>query len=222
MALVTRLLADWQVEGAQQVPHTGPLIVAANHFSFVDPALLAASFPRPLTFFAKAELWRSLPSRLFCQAMGVLPVRRGEPDRAALRAAVAVLGSGGCIAFFPEGTRGRDWPRVLKPARPGVAFLARLSGAPVVPVGIAGTEVVDTAAQIAAQTLRRPAFRVRFGDPLELSADPEAGTDRVMRAIAALLPERYRGPYASAPPVIARPDEGGPWQTGGGEAIVGQ
>lgn len=198
-ALVSRLLADWRVEGAEAVPRTGPLIVATNHFSFVDPPLLSASFPRPLRFFAKAELWDSLPSRLFCDAIGAIPVRRGEADRAALRAALVVLESGGAVAFFPEGTRGRDHPRTLKPARPGVAFLARRSGAPVVPVGIAGTDVVETPQDIAAHTFKRPPFRVRIGEPVwPDTKDLEAGTETVMRAIAALLPDRYRGPYAEA------------------------
>jgi len=136
--------------------------------------------------------------------MGVFPVRRGEADRGAVRAALAVLDSGGCIALFPEGTRGRGWPKALKRARPGVAFLARVSGAPVVPVGIAGTEVIDTPGEIAPNLLRRPVFRVRIGDPISLGdvgatrRDTERATDMVMRAIAQLLPCRYWGAYQPA------------------------
>lgn len=198
-AVLTRLLASWQVEGARNVPGAGPLIVAANHFSFVDPPLLAASVPRRLTFFAKAELWQHAASRIFCNAIGVLPIRRGEADRAALRQAIAVLRADGAIAFFPEGTRGREWPRTLKPARAGVAFLARLSGAPVLPVGISGTEVIDTPGQLITQAVRRPHFLVCIGPPfyLERRADLDAGTQIVMQEIARLLPERYRGAYGA-------------------------
>ena len=204
MALVTRALADWRVEGAEHVPKEGPLIVVANHFSFLDPPLLGASFPRPLTFVAKAELWQALPSRLFCHAFGLLPIRRGEPDRAALRAASEVLKRGGTLGFFPEGTRGRELPKRLKQAHRGVAFLARASGAPIVPVGIAGTDVVNTPSDIAAYALKRPAFTVRIGAPFHLSQERggrsserfAADTDYVMAQIARLLPERYWGAYA--------------------------
>jgi 1-acyl-sn-glycerol-3-phosphate acyltransferase len=204
MRLVTALLANCRVEGRQNVPQTGPLIVAANHFSLVDPPLLGATFPRPLRFFAKAELWNALPSRLFCDAIGVLPLRRGEADRAALRQALGILKDGGAIAFFPEGTRGRSYPRTLKPARPGIAFLARLSGAPVLPVAIAGTDVVDSPADILTQAFTRPRFDVCIGRPVQLPRDLplEEATTAVMQEIAHLLPERYRGPYAPADIVV--------------------
>jgi len=200
---VTRLLATWRVEGAEHVPLTGGLIVAANHFSFVDPALLGASLPRPLTLFAKAELWRSLPIRLFCEAMGVKPLRRGEADRAAIRQALEVLSAGGAIGLFPEGTRGPERPRVLKPGKAGVAFLALHSGAPVLPVGIAGTDAIDAPSDLVSTAFRRPQLRVRIGPLLDLSGSSHAevhrATERVMRAIADLLPPHYRGAYASSP-----------------------
>ena len=204
MRLVTALLASCRVAGRQNVPQTGPLIVAANHFSLLDPPLLGATFPRPVRFFAKAELWQALPSRLFSDALGVLPLRRGEAEGAAVRQALSILKEGGAIGFFPEGTRGRARPRTLKPARPGVAFLARLSGAPVIPVAIAGTDVIDSPADIFTQALRRPSFDVRIGNPVQLPRDLplEEATTRVMQEIAQLLPERYRGPYAAADIVV--------------------
>ena len=205
MALATSALANWRVEGMERVPKEGPLIVVANHFSFVDPPLLTASFPRPLTFVAKAELWEALLSRLFCHAFGLLPIRRGEPDRAALRAASEVLKRGGALGFFPEGTRGLELPKRLKQAHQGVAFLAHTSGAPIVPVGIAGTDVVNTPSDIAAYVLKRPAFTVRIGAPFHLpeeSGGPSserfaAHAGYIMAQIARMLPERYWGDYAN-------------------------
>lgn len=204
MALVTALLSRWRVKGAELVPKSGPLIAVANHFSFVDPPLLAASFPRPLVFVAKSELWHALPSRLFCQAIGMLPLRRGEPDRSALRAMLRVLNQGGAIGFFPEGTRGRERPKALKPAHSGVALLALMSGAPIVPVGIAGTDVIGTPTDLLTQALRRPTFAVGIGAPFLLPKEAgkrspallAAQRDYIMVQIARLLPEQYWGVYA--------------------------
>lgn len=202
-AVVTALFTDWRVDGRAVVPRTGPLIVVANHFSFVDPPVLAASFPRPISYLGKVELWGSPVARAFSRAIGIIPLRRGQPDRPALRAALTVLERGGVVGVFPEGTRGRERPRVLKPGLAGTALLARLSNAPLIPVGIAGTDVVDGPADLLPAALRRPAFRIRIGSPFELPPrsprDLEADTAVVMEAIAALLPERYRrsGPAAA-------------------------
>ena len=198
------VLSDWRVEGTENVPAAGPLLVVANHFSFVDPPLLAASISRPMTFVAKAELWEATPARLFCQAIRMLPIRRGEADRTALRGALRVLEAGRALAFFPEGTRGKEPVKRLKQAHDGIAFLARLSGAPVLPVGIYGTEVIDTTNDIVPQALRRPAFRVRIGETFKLppktigksSQTLSADTAFIMAHIARLLPEHYRGYYA--------------------------
>lgn len=196
-----RLLSRWRLEGLASVPPSGPLIVVANHFSFVDPPLLAASIPRPLSFIAKAELWEAAPSRLFAEGMGLLPIRRGEADLGALRSALGVLQAGGAIGFFPEGTRGREKPKQLKRGQPGVALVARHSGAAILPVGIAGTDVIETPRDIPLQLGRRPPFTVRIGQPFFLErrpgrADLQTDVDGIMLRIAELLPERYRPAYA--------------------------
>jgi len=201
-ALVAALLTDWRVEGRGGVPATGPIIVVANHFSFVDPPLLAASFPRPISYLGKVELWGSAAGRAFARAIGIIPLHRGQPDRAALRASLAVLERGGVVGVFPEGSRGRELPRILKPGLAGTALLARLSGAPLVPVGIVGTDVVERPCDLMRAALRRPPIRVRIGEPFHLPArslrDLDADTGLIMAAIAALLPARYL-PTEAAP-----------------------
>ena len=214
MSFVATLLSQWTVEGADRVPKSGPLIVVVNHFSFVDPPLLMASLPRTVTFVAKSEMWRSPASRLFCQAFGILPIRRGEPDRSALRAALEVLKQGRSLAYFPEGTRGREQPKALKRALSGVALLAQLSHAPIVPVGISGTEVFNTTGDILTQLLKRPRVRVCIGEPFLLpiiegrrsQAALEAQTNSIMVQVARLLPERYWGAYAEQTRTLLQED----------------
>lgn len=204
VTLVTHLLADWQVEGTQHMPKKGPLLVVCNHFSFIDPPLLVGCMPRVITFVAKAELWDSAGSRLFCKANGMMPIRRGEPDLSALRGVLRVLEEGRAVGFFPEGTRGRDPVKTLKEAQAGIALLARLSGAPILPVGVYGTEVIDSPAAIRRLALKRPSFRIRVGEPFHLPPKPSVKTAQdhtgdtgfIMAHIARLLPERYWGYYA--------------------------
>ena len=199
-ALVASLFADWRVEGEARMPKSGPIIVAANHFSLVDPPLLAASIPRQMSYLGKAELWGNPIGRVFSRGIGIIPLRRGQADRPALRTALTVLQRGGVVGVFPEGTRGREHPRRLKPGLPGIALLARLSGAPLLPVGIAGTDAIDRPSDLLAKALTRPRFRVVIGDPFHLPIreprDLEADTTVIMTAIAKLLPARYWGLYA--------------------------
>ena len=202
-ALVATLLTRWHVEGSEHIPRSGPLIVVANHFSFVDPPLLAASLPRQLSYLGKVELTANPIGRAFCKVIGIIPLRRGAADRQALRTALGALELGGVLGVFPEGTRGREHPRVLKPGRNGVALLARMSGAPLIPVGIAGTDAIDKPSDLGTKLLRRPEFTVRIGPAFTLpdragKDDLEALTHYIMTHIARLLPERYRGEYANA------------------------
>lgn len=188
------------VQGKENVPRKGPLIVASNHLSNGDPPILTAAVPRQIAWMAKAEWFRTpVIGRLFRMA-GMIPVRRFEADLGALRRSQDVLRHGGALAMFPEGTRGGD--RGLKTAEPGTALIALRTGAPIVPIAIWGTEHV----KLPRDLFRRTRAHVRFGKPFTLEAGPritrhdvERGTDTIMREIAALLPERYRGVYKDAP-----------------------
>jgi len=126
-----------QADGREEVPHEGPLILAANHASFLDPIAVGVACPRQITALAKEELWSSWVLRWWLNRMEATPIGRGQSDAGALRAALKVLGHGKAILVFPEGTRSRDG--TIGPMKAGVGLLARRSLAPVVPTYISGT-----------------------------------------------------------------------------------
>ena len=138
MLVLARLLYRVQIvrpvyAGAPLPEDTGPLIVAANHESVLDPLLLALAWRRPLRFLAKQELWRFRLGASLMDALGGVPVRRGREGHVAVGKAAALLAAGEAVAIFPQGTvRGGTWTR-------GAARLALESGAPLVPVRIIGS-----------------------------------------------------------------------------------
>ena len=194
------LATSRDVQGRENVPRKGALIVASNHLSNGDPPILTVAVPRQIAWMTKAE-WFKTPviGRLFRFA-GMIPVRRFEADLQALRLAQRVLRDGGVLAMFPEGTRGGD--KGLRAGEPGTALIALRSGTPIVPLAIWGTEHV----KLPRDFFRHTRAHVRFGKPFTLEssgritrADVTRGTETIMREIAALLPERYRGAYKDAP-----------------------
>ncbi len=207
MSTVVWTFARWRVRGREHVPAAGPLLVVANHLHIADPPLLAATIhTRRIRFMAKIELFqggaKGLPIRLF----GAFPVRRFEADLAALRAAQELLARGEAVAILPEGHRNRSGIG-LQRAYPGAALIALRSGAPVLPVAITGTERIRSLGIL----LRRPRITVTIGKPFVLErgrkidrAAVQAGTETIMRRIAALLPPAYRGAWADQPSAPAR------------------
>ena len=196
MRLVVWTFGRYQVVGKERVPDSGPLLVVSNHLNNADPPLLGAAIPRRLRFMAKQELFDSRFG-VFMRWFGAFPVRRFEADLAALRQAQGILKEGGVLGMFPEGHRSRGGG--MGPPHPGTALIALRSGAPLLPVGITGTEAVRSPAVL----LKKPRIRVVIGEPFRLpntrrvSAEQvQAGADEIMRRIAALLPAQYRGVYA--------------------------
>ena len=193
-----------RVTGQERVPRSGGLIIAANHQSNADPPVMVYAMPRPIFFMAKRSLfWGPLFSYLL-RAVHVHPVDRDGRDMDALQWARRTLGDGKALLIFPEGTRS---PGRLRNATDGLAYLALVTGAPVLPVAITGTERIRGMFRIAFHFQR---LRVDIGEPFTLPR-PEGRLDRaqlqeatrqVMERIAALLPEEYRGAYAEddAPP----------------------
>lgn len=201
-----RAAYGFEVTGALHMPRRGPVLVVANHLHNFDPVVLGAALPRPILYMAKEELFAHPVFSWLIRGFGAYAVRRGTPDRAALRQTRVLLAQGLVVGLFPEGTRSLSGQ--LGAAQPGVALVALQAGAPVLPVGISGTESLPFDAKAAgragagrAGSRTRP--RVAIGQPFTVGplarhdkAALAAAGDRIMREIAALLPPEYRGDYA--------------------------
>ena len=140
-AVVKPLMRTWfriRLEGEEQIPEAGPVILASNHRSNMDPVLLASAVRRPVAFMAKAELFVG-PLGWIMRWIGQFPVRRGGIDREALRRTDAVLARGSMLGLFPEGTRGDGG---FSAVHPGLAYIVVRQRCPVLPVAIFGTERV--------------------------------------------------------------------------------
>jgi len=198
-----RVLFRWHIEGRDNVPPSGPAVIAANHQSFCDSLFLPLAMARRVTFLAKAEYFDSRQTAWFFKAIGQIPIQRqgGDASARALATAREVLDEGKLIALYPEGTRSTDG-RVHR-GRTGVARLALETGVPVVPVGISGTDAIQPRGS---RWLRpfRP-VRVSFGTPMRFESaslvDAETGrtsterlrsfTEELMREISALAGRPY-------------------------------
>lgn len=132
-------LWDLRMSGHEHCPPAGPVVVAANHISYLDPPALTSSFLRQIRYMAKVELFASPISNWFFRSLGTFPVDRGHPDRKAIRMALDYLANGEMIGIFPEGQR--VWHQPAVPGNMGAALLASRAQAPIVPVGIAGTRL---------------------------------------------------------------------------------
>lgn len=194
------LIGGARIEGLEHLPREGPFIVVANHCSQADPPLLGWAtgyqIGRVVHFMAKEEMQRWPVIGWLADRSGVFFVRRGEGDRASQRIALALLARGEPIGIFPEGTRSRHGR--MREARPGAALLAIRSGAPIVPVGIAGTHRMFPGRS---KLPHRARVTFRIGRPFMLAhqaagridrAALATGTQRIMDEIAVLLPPAQR------------------------------
>ncbi|MFD6950422.1 glycerol acyltransferase [Nocardiopsis sp. TSRI0078] len=217
IAPATRVVWPQRVEGVHNVPAHGPLILAVNHLALIDPLFIGVACPRPVRFIAKQELFDegTLPRRLFSRALraiGQLSVDRrpGQSAQEAMDNSLAVLESGEVFGIFPEGTRSPDGR--LYRGQTGLAWLALTTGAPVVPVALAGTErILPPGRKV--PSLNR--VGVRFGEAVDLSpwrgrahmARPRReATDAIMDAIAKLSGQEQVPRFAAS--VKAELDQG--------------
>lgn len=179
------------VEGLDHVPPDGPVLLAANHASFMDGVFLLAATPRPIRFLGKVEAFRFAFNRWVLNAFDVIPVRRGQHDISALEHAREALEAGSLVGIFPEGTRTSDG--ALQPGHTGLARLAYATGATIVPAGLPTTFGLMPRGRVIPKLGKGV---VRFGEGIRVerdegkAEDPETCrelTERVMRAIAGLV-----------------------------------
>jgi 1-acyl-sn-glycerol-3-phosphate acyltransferase len=198
-----------RIEGRENVPLKGGVILASNHLSFIDSFAIPLASPRQVRFLAKDEYWQGegLRGRIqagFFDAVGMIPVDR-HSSRAAqesLDKALEVLKGGDAFGIYPEGTRSRDGR--LYRGRTGVAWLALTAGVPIVPVGLIGTENIQP---VGARFPKLAKVTVRFGKALDVSRFDgiPAGrarrelTDEVMDAISALTDQERVDAFNEVP-----------------------
>lgn len=205
--------AIWRptVTGMENLPRTGPVIIASNHVSFADSLVIPIVAPRKVAFLAKSDYFtgtglKGTASRLWFEGLGMLPVDRDDSKAAlaSLDTALQVLGRGEAFGIYPEGTRSRDGR--LYRGRTGVAHLALTAGAPIVPVGLTGT---DRLQPVGARLPRVVPVTVAFGEPIEVAGRYDGVplgrarreiTDEVMRAIQALSGQEEAGIYNERAP----------------------
>lgn len=168
-----------KVEGADLLVPSGPVVLCANHIAWWDPPLVGVAVRRRVNFMAKEELFTNGFIARILRGVGAFPVKRGVPDRTAIRHALRLLERGEVVGMFPEGTRSKSGE--LQKALHGAALLALKSGAWVVPAGISG--------------VYRPGGRltIRFGRPFKVedsdnrSEAVARGSEEIMESIAGLL-----------------------------------
>jgi 1-acyl-sn-glycerol-3-phosphate acyltransferase len=171
---LVRAMYRLEVVGADRLPVTGPMVIAPNHDSVLDGIVLGAAISRELRFLAKAELWRSRLLAWALDGLGAVGIKRGHGNHLALVRMRQVLEAGQAVAIFPQGAvRGdRVWHR-------GAARMALVTGAPLVPVRLAGT-----AQALSLGRVSFPRLRVIVGEPIEVARateDPVAATELTER-----------------------------------------
>lgn len=198
--LVFHVLSDVKIIGRENVPARGAYLITINHVSLFEPPFLLAFWPTPAEAAGAIEIWSRPGQNILVRGYHGIPVHRGEFDRQALDQMMAVLQSGYPLLLAPEG--GRTHEIGMRRALPGVAYIVDKTSVPVLPVGIVGTteDFLDRALHF-----KRPRLEMRIGQLLYLPRVEgkgaerrealQANADQIMQAIAALIPEEYRGVY---------------------------
>ena len=196
-----RVLARIRITGSENVPRGKPYVVAMNHVSIYDPPFVAAFWPEELEIIGAIDVFGKPGQGQLLRLYGVIPVHRGDYDRALLTKIISILKSGRPLLIAPEGARSHD--TAMRRARPGIAYIVEKTGVPVLPVGLIGT--TEDFWQRARRG-EKPPLEMRIGKPVTLPPITAAGTDKhaarqqnadlVMSYLAGLLPEEYRGAYA--------------------------
>jgi 1-acyl-sn-glycerol-3-phosphate acyltransferase len=213
--LVPALKAYWRphVEGLDNVPLTGGVLIASNHLAFTDSVVIPIVAPRKVVFLAKKDYFEGtgIKGRLvraWFEAIDMVPVDRDDTKAAidSLDIALKVLAEGEAFGIYPEGTRSRDG--LIYRGRTGVAHLALTAGVPVVPVGVEGTQNIQPPGT---KWLRRAKVSVRFGKPIDFAGRYDGvplgrarreATDEIMGAIQELSGQVPAGRYNEPPSTV--------------------
>lgn len=217
IAAAFSVLADFDIMGKENLPASGPLIIAGNHFNFLDPVAVIHITRYPLEFIGglrtpNAPGWTEVMRQLW----GILPVRRGSSSRETLLKAQNVLDQNGTLAIFPEGG---SWASVLRPPRPGAAMLAVKTNARILPLGLDGLTDVFPAFRKG----KRARVTIRIGQPfgpfvndpkIPLRKQMDMLGHEMMRHISELIPPERRGFYSDDPAIreAAKGTEIYPWE----------
>lgn len=211
---LARLMFRAKIVGRQNVPMTGPVILASNHLSFIDSVFITLFAPRTVSFLAKDSYFtgkgiKGFISRTFFRGIGAIPVKRGAGQAAqeALDSGLELLQNGEAFALYPEGTRSRDGR--LYRGKTGVAWLALRAGVPVVPVALTGTDKVQP---VGTSGIRPAKVTIQFGEPMYLTRHGKAdsgrarrhATDEIMDAIAAMSGQERAEGYNEPPATTIR------------------
>lgn len=198
-----RMLGRVTIRGRENIPYGKPYVAAMNHVSIYDPPLAAAFWPEYLEIIGAIDVFAKPGQGQLLRAYGVIPVHRGDYDRALLNKIIRILESGYPLLIAPEGARSHI--TAMQRAKPGIAYIIEKTHVPVVPLGLVGT-TGDFWQR--ARRGERPPLEMHIGKPIQLPEIAPKGADRqaarqhnadlVMRHIAGLLPLEYRGLYAES------------------------
>jgi 1-acyl-sn-glycerol-3-phosphate acyltransferase len=200
---IFRLLGRLTMTGKENIPIGEPYVVAMNHVSIYDPPLAGAFWPEQLEIIGASDVFEKPGQGQLVRAYGVIPVHRGDYDRVLFTKIISVIRAGYPLLIAPEG--GRSHVPGLKRAMPGISYIIEQTHVPVVPLGIVGT-TEDFWRR--ARGGERPPLTLHIGKPIILPVITAKGTEKhelrqqnadlVMRYIAGLLPEEYRGVYGGS------------------------
>lgn len=189
LTLPTILIYRLRAIGVENVPRTGPLVLAPNHFSQMDHFFAGAYLRRQVRFMAKSQMFGPPVLTYIYKHGGVFPIRRGQRDEEAFKTAYAILDQGGMLLVYAEGGRSRS--RNMGEPKPGIGRIALESGVPIVPVAIHGSAAVR-----GWKRLRFPKVTIQFGEPVSCVPESSPGRERQLE-VATEVFDRVRAMYTA-------------------------
>jgi 1-acyl-sn-glycerol-3-phosphate acyltransferase len=200
---IFHILGRVKITGRENIPYGKPYVVAINHVSIFDPPLAGSFWPEQLEIIGASDVFEKPGQGQLLKAYGVIPVHRGEYDRALFARIVSVIKAGYPLLIAPEG--GRSHVTAMRRAMPGISYIVEQTDVPVIPAAIVGT--TEDFWQRAKRG-EKPPLEIRIGKPITLPEITAKGAEKhearqnnadlVMRHLAGLLPEEYRGVYADS------------------------